>query len=52
MSNKKLVGDKIKGFREARKMSQEELAINSGLELSLVADIEANTNIPSLSPLI
>ena len=52
MSNKKLVGDKIKGFREARKMSQEELAMNSGLELSLVAEIEANTNIPSLSPLI
>ena len=52
MSNKKLVGDKIKGFREARKMSQEELAINSGLELSLVAEIEANTNSPSLSPLI
>jgi transcriptional regulator with XRE-family HTH domain len=52
MTNKKLVGDKIKGFREARKMSQEELAANSGLELSLVAEIEANTNIPSLSPLI
>lgn len=52
MANTKLVGDKIKGIRETRKMSQEELATNSGLELSLVAEIEANTNIPSLSPLI
>lgn len=52
MAVKKLVGDKIKSFREVRKMSQEELATNSGLELSLIAEIEENANIPSLSPLI
>lgn len=52
MTNKKLVGDKIKSFREARNLTQEELANNSGLELSLITEIEANTNIPSLSPLI
>jgi transcriptional regulator with XRE-family HTH domain len=52
MSNEILIGDKIKAFRETRKLTREQLAENSGLELSLVVEIEENTNIPSLSPLI
>lgn len=52
MSNEILIGDKIKAFRETRKLTREQLAENSGLELSLVTEIEENTNIPSLSPLI
>jgi len=52
MSGKKLVGEKIKAIRESKKMSLQTLAENSGLELDLVSQIEDNTNIPGLSPLI
>lgn len=52
MSLKKNVGEKIKAIREAKRLSLQELAQNSGLELELVNNIEDNTNIPGLSPLI
>lgn len=52
MSIKKLVGEKIKAIRESKNLSLQTLAENSGLELDLVAQIEDNTNIPGLSPLI
>ena len=46
------VGEKIKALRESRKLSREAVAENSGLELELVHQIEDDTNIPGLSPLI
>jgi len=52
MASRKLVGEKIKGIREDKKLTLEQLAENSGLSLSLVKEIEENKNIPSLSPLI
>lgn len=52
MAVRKLVGEKIKGIRESKKISREDLAANSGLEIGLINAIEENSNIPSLSPLI
>lgn len=52
MAVRKLVGEKIKGIRESKKISREDLAANSGLEIGLISAIEENSNIPSLSPLI
>lgn len=52
MGIKKLVGEKIKAIRESKNISLQALAENSGLELDLVKQIEDNTNIPGLSPLI
>ncbi|MCQ2351664.1 MAG: XRE family transcriptional regulator [Paludibacteraceae bacterium] len=52
MSGKLTVGEKIKALRESRKLSREAVAENSGLELELVHQIEDDTNIPGLSPLI
>lgn len=52
MSGKKLVGEKIKAIREAKKMTLQTLAENSGLEHSLVEQIESDVNIPGLSPLL
>ncbi|WNY26765.1 XRE family transcriptional regulator [Methanolapillus ohkumae] len=46
------IGTKIKAIRESQKITQEELAKRSGLDLVQVTAIEDNTNIPSLAPLI
>lgn len=48
----KTVGGKIKQIRETKKVSLEELAERSGIELSMVQKIEQEKNIPSLAPLI
>jgi transcriptional regulator with XRE-family HTH domain len=48
----KTVGGKIKQIREMKKVSLEELAERSGMELSMVQRIEQEKNIPSLAPLI
>jgi transcriptional regulator with XRE-family HTH domain len=48
----KTVGGKIKQIRETKKVSLEELAERSGIELSLIQKIEQEKNIPSLAPLI
>jgi transcriptional regulator with XRE-family HTH domain len=52
MTAEKNVGDKIKQIREIRKVSIEELAERSGMELAIVQEIEQGENIPSLAPLI
>lgn len=52
MSGKKLVGEKIKAIREAKKMTLQTVAENSGLDEKLVAQIEGDVNIPGLSPLL
>ena len=48
----KTVGGKIKQIRETKKVSLEELAERSGIELSMIQKIEQEKNIPSLAPLI
>ncbi|WNY25174.1 XRE family transcriptional regulator [Methanolapillus millepedarum] len=51
MANKN-IGTKIKSIRESKKMTREELADRSNLDLMQITAIEENTNIPSLAPLI
>lgn len=52
MTVEKTVGEKIKQIRELKKVSLEELAERSGMDISLVQKIEQERNIPSLAPLI
>ncbi len=52
MTAKKTVGEKIKQIREMKKVSLEELAERSGMELVMIQKIEQEKNIPSLAPLI
>jgi transcriptional regulator with XRE-family HTH domain len=52
MASEKTVGEKIKQIREIKKLSIEELAERSGMEVSMVIRIEEERNIPSLAPLI
>ena len=46
------VGEKIKQIREMKKVSIEELAVRSGMEIGMVQKIEQEKNVPSLAPLI
>lgn len=46
------VGEKIKQIREMKKVSIEELAVRSGMELAMIQKIEQEKNIPSLAPLV
>ena len=52
MTAEKTVGQKIKQIREMKKVSLEELAERSGMEITLVEKIEQEKNVPSLAPLI
>ena len=53
MSNKNtVVGSKIKGIRESKSLSVEEIAERSGLSVEQVNSIENDENLPSLGPLI
>ena len=52
MISEKTVGGKIKQIREMKKVSLEELAERSGMEISMVQRIEQERNIPSLAPLV
>jgi transcriptional regulator with XRE-family HTH domain len=52
MTAEKTVGEKIKQIREMKKVSLDELAERSGMELSIVQKIEREKNVPSLAPLI
>ena len=46
------VGGKIKQIREMKKVSLEELASRSGMDITMVQKIEQEKNIPSLAPLV
>ncbi len=46
------VGEKIKQIREMKKVSLEELASRSGMDITMVQKIEQEKNIPSLAPLV
>lgn len=52
MDTSKIVGEKIKGLREAKSITIEELAQRSGLAVEQVERIENNIDLPSLAPLI
>ncbi|MBL7972998.1 MAG: helix-turn-helix transcriptional regulator [Prolixibacteraceae bacterium] len=52
MTAEKTVGEKIKQIREMKKVSLDELAERSGMELAIVQKIEREKNVPSLAPLI
>ena len=52
MDASKIVGEKIKAFRESRSLSMEELAQRSGLAIEQIERIEGNIDLPSLAPLI
>ena len=47
-----LVGAKIKGVRESKNLTVEEIAERSGLSVEQINSIENDTNLPSLGPLI
>ncbi len=52
MKAEKTVGEKIKQIREIRKVSLEELAERSGMDVTMIQKIEQEKNVPSLAPLI
>ena len=52
MSNNNIVGSKIKGIRESKNLSIEEIAERSGLSTDQIISIENDQNLPSLGPLI
>jgi transcriptional regulator with XRE-family HTH domain len=52
MGNKRHIGSKIKGLRETKNLTIEEVAQNSGLTVEQVSSIENDQNLPSLGPLI
>lgn len=47
-----VVGSKIKGIRESKNLSVEEIADRSGLSIEQIRSIETDQNLPSLGPLI
>ena len=52
MAHNTLVGQKIKGFRESKNISIEEMAERSGLSVAQIESIENDEHLPSLGPLI
>ena len=50
--NHTIVGSKIKGIRESKNLSVEEIAGRSGLSVEQINSIENDVNLPSLGPLI
>ena len=52
MDTSKIVGEKIKGLRQAKAITIEELAERSGLAVEQIERIENNIDLPSLAPLI
>ena len=51
-NNTSFVGSKIKGLRESKNLSVEEIAERSGLSVDQIVSIETDQNLPSLGPLI
>ncbi len=50
--NNTIIGSKIKGIRETKNLSIEEIAERSGLSAEQIISIENDQNLPSLGPLI
>ena len=51
-NNSSLIGSKIRGLRESKNLSVEEIAERSGLTVEQINSIENDVNLPSLGPLI
>ena len=51
-NNQSLIGHKIKGLRESKNLTVEEIADRSGLTEEQINSIENDVNLPSLGPLI
>ena len=51
-NNQSVIGHKIKGIRESKNLSIEEIAERSGLTVEQINSIENDVNLPSLGPLI
>ena len=51
-NNSSLIGSKIRGLRETKNLSVEEIAERSGLTVEQINSIENDVNLPSLGPLI
>ena len=51
MDHKKLLGQKIKYFRKAKKLTQEQLAQLVGMEPNSISIIESGRNFPTLNSL-
>ena len=47
-----IIGSKIKGLRETKQISIEEMAERSGLSVEQITTIENDETLPSLGPLI
>ena len=50
--NHTFIGSKIKGIRESKNLSIEEISESSGLSIDQITSIESDQNLPSLGPLI
>ena len=50
--NHTIIGSKIRGIRESKNLSLEEIAERSGLSIEQITSIENDQNLPSLGPLI
>ena len=50
--NHSVIGHKIKGMRESKNLTVEEIAERSGLTVEQINSIENDVNLPSLGPLI
>ena len=51
-NNSSFIGSKIRGLRETKNLSVEEIAERSGLTVEQINSIENDVNLPSLGPLI
>ena len=51
-NHQSFIGSKIKGIRETKNLSVEEIAERSGLTVEQINSIENDVNLPSLGPLI
>jgi transcriptional regulator with XRE-family HTH domain len=52
MGENKIIGEKIRNFREMKSISLKEMAERSGLPAEQIVRIEGNEDFPSLAPLI
>ena len=52
ISNHSIVGSKIKGLRESKNLTVEEISNRSGLTIDQINSIENDEHLPSLGPLI
>jgi transcriptional regulator with XRE-family HTH domain len=52
MGTNKIIGEKIKGLRESKNLSVDEIAERTGLSITQITRIENNEELPSLAPLI